>query len=355
MTVEQFSLIEVVEDLCAAKGVPFKPMRIASDIMTADVKILTLDHTIMSFLKYMEAYKTRHATVFDPPIEKGQKPYFVGVVSQRDVLRLVPPYGTKTSRQGQPLKELRKLLARIVTRKPISALPQTPVPDLIASMLDDHIDMLPILADGELTGIVTTTDIIKLFGRLRNAIHELHPQLKKLTQPVDLPSADSPKTQLLFSWLTETVRHIMTRQVACLQPNNTLADAIQLMQKRKFRHVPITDDQGKFTGIISDRDILKHLPSTSGRPPSPSKMFREHLFDVDPQAPSLAFPLAHIMTWEVTHVLPCCLVTDVAKMLQGRKISCCPVLDNEKKLLGIVTGSDMMRRLLAAYQSKEKT
>jgi CBS domain-containing protein len=352
MTVEQFNLIEMLEDLCAAKSVPFKPMRIASDIMTTDVKILTLDHTILSFLKYMEVYKIRHATVFDPPTEKGQKPYFVGVVSQRDVLRLVPPYGTKTGSQKQTLKELRKLLTLIVTRKPICALPQTPVPDLIASMLDNHIDMLPILADGELTGIVTTTDIIKLFGRLRNAIQELHPELKKQAQPVDLPPADSPETQLLFSWLTETVLNIMTPEAACLQPNDTLADAMQLMRKRKFRHVPITDEEGKLTGIVSDRDILEHLPSVSWRPQSPAKKFREHLFDVDPQAACLSFPLAHIMTWEVTHILPDCLATDAAKMLQKGKISCCPVLDNEKKLLGIVTVSDMMRRLLAAYKSK---
>jgi CBS domain-containing protein len=60
------------------------------------------------------------------------------------------------------------------------------------------------------------------------------------------------------------------------------------------------------------------------------------------------------MTWEVTHVLPNCLATDAAKILQKGEISCCPVLDNEKKLLGIVTVSDMMRRLLAAYQPKEK-
>ncbi|TFG47482.1 MAG: CBS domain-containing protein [Candidatus Brocadiia bacterium] len=355
MTVERFSLIELVEDLCVAKGVPFKPMRIASDIMTTDVKILTLDHTIMSFLQYMDVYKIRHAPVFDPPIEKGQKPYFVGVVSQRDVLRLLPPYGTKTAREGQSLKELQKRLSLIVTRKPICALPQTPVPGLIALMLDNHIDMLPIFSDSELKGIVTTIDIIKLFDRLKNAIHMLHPQLKKQTLPVALPPADSPETQLLFTWLTETVQNIMTREVASLQPNHTLADAMQLMQKRKCSHVSITDEEGKLNGIVSDRDILEQLPSTSCRPPLPSKKFREHLFDVDPKAPCLNFPLSHIMAWKVIHILPDCLVTDVAKMLQRGKMNCCPVLDNEKKLLGIVTGSDIMRTLLAAYQSKEKT
>ena len=349
MTDEQFSLIEVVEDFCTAKGVAFKPMRVAADIMNADVKILTLDHTVKTFLEFMEVHKVRHAPVVDPPTEKGQKPYFVGIISERDALRQISPHGTKTSRKNQTPTELRKLLTQIVTRKPICALPQTPVPDLIASMLDNHIGIVPILADGNLVGIVTTTDIVKLFAMLETTIHRLCPQLKEQTQPVD----ESPDMQLLFSWLRETVQQIMTRRPICLKLNDTLGMAKNLMQREKFRHVLVINSEDKLAGIVSDRDILRYLPSGGWSSRLQSRMFRAQLFDVDSKAPSLDLPLAHIMTWDATHILPDCTVCDAAKKFRKKRVGCLPVLDGEKNLLGIVTVTDLMRTLLAAYQSNE--
>ena len=43
------------------------------------------------------------------------------------------------------------------------------------------------------------------------------------------------------------------------------------------------------------------------------------------------------------------------KMLRELKISCLPVVDEEKKLRGIVTVSDVMRALLCVYELFEKS
>jgi CBS domain-containing protein len=43
------------------------------------------------------------------------------------------------------------------------------------------------------------------------------------------------------------------------------------------------------------------------------------------------------------------------KMLQELKISCLPVVDEEKKLLGIITITDVMKTLLGAYEADEKS
>ncbi len=42
-------------------------------------------------------------------------------------------------------------------------------------------------------------------------------------------------------------------------------------------------------------------------------------------------------------------------MLYEMKISCLPVTDEDKKLVGIVTVTDVMRGLLAAYRLFEKS
>jgi len=364
---EQFNLIDVVEEMClsrvgsakrartgSAKDVSLKPMRVAQDIMNADIKTLTLDHTVKHCLKYMEAYRIRHIAVVDFPYEGEKKPYFIGIVSQRDVLRLSAQDAEETDKQNIDQRALRQLLVNIVARKPRSVSLQTPVQDVIAAMICNHIDMVPVLDDGNLVGIITTTDLMKLFTRLDKVIHRLFPEFKKGAFPVDTASESSAKARILFSWVFRAVQEIMTEQVICLEPQDNLARAIEVMQTKKFRHVPIIDEQGKFVGLVSDRDILRNLPYAGRRPLLPPKRFREHLFATDSWTKSLLLPLESVMAQKVLHISPRCSVCKAADTLYRKKISCLPVVDKREKLRGIVTVADLMRALLWAYEPAEK-
>ena len=146
----------------------------------------------------------------------------------------------------------------------------------------------------------------------------------------------------------------MTEQVICMEPQDSLAKAIEVMQTEKFRHVPIIDEQGKFVGLVSDRDILRNLPFAGKRPLLPAKKFREHLFATDSWTENLQQPLESVMAQKVLHILPGCSVCKAADTLYSKKISCLPVVDKQEKLLGIVTVTDLMRALLWAYEPAEK-
>jgi CBS domain-containing protein len=126
------------------------------------------------------------------------------------------------------------------------------------------------------------------------------------------------------------------------------------MQTEKFRHVPIIDEQGKFVGLVSDRDILRNLPYAGRRPPLPPKRFREHLFATDSWTKNLLLPLKSVMAQNVLHILPGCSICKAADTLHKKKISCLPVVNKREKLLGIVTVADLMRTLLCAYEPAEK-
>ena len=351
---EQFKLIDVIEEMCSEKNVSLKPMRVAEDIMNADVKTLTLDHTVKHCLKYMEAHRIRHIAVVDLPNEGKKKPYFIGIVSQRDVLRLSARDAEETGKQNIDQRALRQLLVNIVARKPRSVSLQTPVQDIIAAMTCNHIDMVPVLDDENLVGIITTTDLMKLFSRLDKVIHRLFPKFKKGAPLVDTASESSAKVRILFSWVFRAVQEIMTEEVICLEPQDDLARAIEVMQTEKFRHVPIIDEQGKFVGLVSDRDILRNLPFAGRRPPLPAKKFREHLFATDSWSKSLLLPLESVMAEKVLHISPRCRVCKAADTLYRKKISCLPVVDKRGKLRGIVTVTDLMRALLSAYEPAEK-
>jgi CBS domain-containing protein len=252
---------------------------------------------------------------------------------------------------------LRQLLVQIVTRKPKYASPETPIQDATKLMVENRIDSVPVLLENDLVGIVTSTDVLNLFVRL-HTIGQLHDEKSKAgprRRFVDLLAGNSDRAIWALSSVLGTVKDIMTEQVVSLEEQDNLDEVMKVMQKGKFRHVPVVDKKNTLIGIISDRDVLRLLPFRKGQRRPQSKVFRAELFDVEPKEPVIWQQVYRIMNRNVIHVQPSCSFHDAVKMLQEMKISCVPVTDANKKLLGIATVTDVMRGLLAAYALFEKT
>ena len=346
----EYRLIDLIDDMRNGRDVIFKSIHLVTDIMTCDVMTLTLDDTLEMCLEFMIDNNVRHVPIMDVPTEEGEKPYFAGVVSQRDLFRQISPYIGKVGEEETDSKALRQQLAQIVTRNPKFVSPETQIPEMVTIMVDNHVDMVPVLTDGDLVGIVTTADIIKLFVRL-DAIRMLYVNSEpegKNRRLVDLLAGGSDDVAAALSSVLRKVEDIMTGQVVCLKEQDNLAKAMKVMQKGEFRHVPVVGEDNRLLGIISDRDILRHLPMRRTQRRIEEKKFRSRLFDVDREDSSLELHLGRVMSRHVFHVLPSCSFYEAVKMLDEMKISCLPVVDEEQRLHGIITVTDVMRGLLAA-------
>ena len=55
MVTEQLALVDLIDDMCAGNDVVLKPIRFARDIMTKEVRTLTLDHSVNACIKLMKA------------------------------------------------------------------------------------------------------------------------------------------------------------------------------------------------------------------------------------------------------------------------------------------------------------
>jgi predicted transcriptional regulator len=121
------------------------------------------------------------------------------------------------------------------------------------------------------------------------------------------------------------VADVMTRKTVTLSPHHGLAEAVSLMADRHFRHIVVVETGGQVLGVISDRDILRTLARTSNwQTKDVSQIMTRDPFTVKRETPlSLA----------------------VAKIV-SKRINCLPVLDDEGKVCGILTSTD----LLKAYQ-----
>ncbi|MGD0125602.1 conserved hypothetical protein [Acidobacteriia bacterium SbA2] len=52
------------------------------------------------------------------------------------------------------------------------------------------------------------------------------------------------------------VSEIMTSELTVVPPETSLDECVRLMEKHRFFHLPVVDQQGQYRGMISVRDIL---------------------------------------------------------------------------------------------------
>ncbi len=358
MADEKISVIDLIEKMAGRVPLSLIPMRTAGDIMNAEVKTLTLDHTVEAFCTFMDNYRVRHAPIVDYPDGDKSSPEFIGIVLERDVLRLGLPRTKEINPEEIDPVEIdpratRQLLMQIVARKPKSVSPTASIPDVIEIMLENHIDIVPVQDETGLAGIITTTDMLRWTVKLGEAFEVLFnaSENNNLFDDLELTYADAARTFHSFAGLT--AGDAMTGNAVSMGSANVLGRAKDMLQQYKFRHMPIVDEQGVLVGIISDRDILRQLPFAGKRPPRDRGEFRSHLFKVDESSISLEIPLERIMTREVSCVLAEAKLSDAALTMRKQKISCLAVVEGDRKLCGIITVVDIMRSLLPLYEVNE--
>jgi len=114
-------------------------------------------------LKVMRENKVRRLPVVD---RDGR---LVGIVSEMDLLYASPSPATSLS-----VYEIHYLMARItvqdvMTKEVISIEEDTPLEEAARIMVDNKIGGLPVVRDGTLVGIITETDLFKIFLELLGA------------------------------------------------------------------------------------------------------------------------------------------------------------------------------------------
>jgi CBS domain-containing membrane protein len=335
-------LISRLERVCQESRTPYKDRRIISDIMTQPVEVLTLDHSVKAFLSFMQVNHVRHAPVVDYPQGRHFDHEFIGVISQRDVLRLGPSNVTgKLSVEPDP-RALRQLLSRVVTRKAQTVEPETPIGPAVRRMIELHIDMLPVVVEKRVMGIITTTDLLRMIVRTAETIEDACRREIHRKDPAAWAGGDDADRAALGAFMIQTAGTVMARNLVTMTPNQTLAKAIEILQEHELRHVPIVDEESHLVGILSDRDILRHLPYLSRSPIKTSPKFREDLFRMEGSRAVLNQEIENVMTKKLWTIEPNCPLVEAAMILMKKKVGILPVVDSERKLRGIVSVMDLL-------------
>jgi len=132
---------------------------------------------------------------------------------------------------------------------------------------------------------------------------------------------NAPNEMSLVIGPTE-VADVMIGKVVTLSPHHSFNDVANLMNDRYFRHCVVVDQGGVVIGVISDRDILRAL---ARNPNSRSKS------------------LDQIMTKQPVTVKRNTAIIDAVGKMLAKRINCLPVIDDDGKVCGIVTSTDLLK------------
>ncbi|MGA9531587.1 MAG: CBS domain-containing protein [Anaerolineales bacterium] len=134
-----------------------------------------------------------------------------------------------------------------MTPNPITITVDTPLMDAHRIMTENRVRRLPVLADGEIIGIVTLGDI-------RGA------------EPSEATSLNVWELNYLLS--RTTVARVMSRPVITVPLDTSIADAAQLMLENRIAGLPVVDG-GALVGIITESDIFRMVVEEWRQPAAP--------------------------------------------------------------------------------------
>jgi CBS domain-containing protein len=115
------------------------------------------------------------------------------------------------------------------------------------------------------------------------------------------------------------VSEIMTRDICLASPSQTLREAAAEMEKRDIGVLPVADND-RLVGMITDRDIA----------------VRGISHGLGPEA-----PVRDVMSAEVKYCFEDDDIDDLAQNMASEQIRRLPVLNDEKRLVGIITLGDL--------------
>lgn len=124
------------------------------------------------------------------------------------------------------------------------------------------------------------------------------------------------------------IDQFMTPDPAAVSPQTPAAEARRLLNSNVINHLPVVED-GRLVGIVSSSDFLKL-----------------HLLDGKLQIVADA-TVSQIMETKVVVVRNNATLRDAAEKLSVGGFHALPVVDKKRRLVGIVTSSDLVGQLVA--------
>ncbi len=129
----------------------------------------------------------------------------------------------------------------------------------------------------------------------------------------------------------ELVKNWMSAEVVTVTPDTSLAQAHKMLNDYKIRRLPVTEN-GRLAGMVTLGDV---------REAEPSDATTLSIWEANYLLSKLQ--IKSFMSCNPITIFPEATIGEAAKMMLEHKISGLPVVNDDKKIVGIITESDIFR------------
>lgn len=215
-------------------------------------------------------------------------------------------------------------IADVMSRDVASVGPATPVGEVLGLLIDRGLRALPVIdAERQVVGIITDGDLLARGGTT------LPLRLKQL-----LPLGARAERVATLESRPQCAAELMTANPLTLPATTSLAQAAALMADHDLKRLPVVDEGGRLVGMVSRSDLLKTV----------AEDLRQHP-DQPPQLPAGAPDhVGALMRVDVPTVNPETPLATALERLMEREQRRVVVVDAERRVVGIITDGDILRR-----------
>ena len=125
----------------------------------------------------------------------------------------------------------------------------------------------------------------------------------------------------------------MTRKVITINQDASVFEAQEQMSEKNIRHLPVVEQDDTLIGIVTDRDIRSAMPY---------RYFKELPSGAEKEKYAV-LTVKDIMTTNVISISPTYTIQDALLLIQNSKVGALPVIDDQKRLKGIISVRDLLR------------
>ena len=134
----------------------------------------------------------------------------------------------------------------------------------------------------------------------------------------------------------------MSKDVVTVEMDVSLKVIKSIFEKSRFHHLLVVDS-GELFGVISDRDLLKNLSPNIGT-----------ISETPKDAATLNKRAHQIMTRRPITLTPKAEIFDAVKIFNNHNISCIPVINKERRPVGIISWRDILKALESNQKKQPK-
>lgn len=139
------------------------------------------------------------------------------------------------------------------------------------------------------------------------------------------------------------VANLMTRNVVTVPPDATLAEAAHLLVSNRISGLPVVDEQQRLLGVITEADFLCAMGLPCHHPAHTLWQTLEAMFTHQPEIREPTGKVADLMVRNVVTVKPEQTLHEAIEMMKHNHIKRVVVCDDEGRVQGMVTRSDLVR------------